>query len=134
MRRVGLITLIDRHGNYLLQHRDEGIKTLPGYWAFFGGKIEENETPEEAMYRETKEELGISLVDPKFVLETTFYDKYVPKGKKWVWIAYAEKQTQIVLGEGQGYGYFTLDEIRKMKVIDHDIETFEAIHEFVNKN
>ena len=44
----------------LLGKRIKG-KKLKGYWEFPGGKIEPNETPEEALFREFQEELGIEI-------------------------------------------------------------------------
>lgn len=44
-----------------IQKRSEDAKRLPGYFGFFGGGIEESETPEEGVKREAKEELGIEL-------------------------------------------------------------------------
>ena len=44
----------------LLGKRMKG-KNLKGYWEFPGGKIELNETPEEALFREFQEELGVEI-------------------------------------------------------------------------
>lgn len=50
--------LIQREGKVLVGQRPEG-HSLAGVWEFPGGKIEPSETPEEALKRELKEELGI---------------------------------------------------------------------------
>ncbi len=50
--------LIDGDGRVLLARRPDG-KEMAGLWEFPGGKLDEDETPEEALVRELKEELGI---------------------------------------------------------------------------
>jgi 8-oxo-dGTP diphosphatase len=55
---VSAVALIDIDGRVLLAQRPEG-KTLAGLWEFPGGKVEVGETPEAALIRELKEELGI---------------------------------------------------------------------------
>ena len=55
---VAACALIDRDGRILLAQRPEG-KSMAGFWEFPGGKLEEGETPEEAIIRELKEELDI---------------------------------------------------------------------------
>ena len=59
-RNVSIILFYDDYGNILLQDRKD-IRKHNEEYGFFGGKIEENETPEEALKREIKEELGIDL-------------------------------------------------------------------------
>ncbi len=55
---VSAVALIDPEGRVLLAQRPEG-KKLAGLWEFPGGKVEPGETPEIALIRELKEELGI---------------------------------------------------------------------------
>ncbi|MDR0564385.1 MAG: NUDIX domain-containing protein, partial [Azoarcus sp.] len=53
--------VIIRHdGRFLLGQRAPG-SFYPGYWEFPGGKIEPGESPEKALRRELKEELGIDV-------------------------------------------------------------------------
>ena len=56
---VAVAILTKESGEYLLASRPQG-KPWAGWWEFPGGKIEENETAENALKRELKEELGIA--------------------------------------------------------------------------
>jgi len=55
---VAAVALVDLDGRVLLAQRPEG-KSMAGLWEFPGGKVEPGETPEAALMRELKEELGI---------------------------------------------------------------------------
>ncbi len=50
--------LVDADGRVLVQQRPAD-KSMGGLWEFPGGKIEPGETPEAALIRELREELGI---------------------------------------------------------------------------
>ncbi|WP_342643605.1 8-oxo-dGTP diphosphatase MutT [Rhodoligotrophos ferricapiens] len=57
---VAACALVDADGRVLLAKRPEG-KTMAGLWEFPGGKVEPGETPEAALIRELKEELGLDV-------------------------------------------------------------------------
>ena len=75
---VSAVALIDIDGRVLIAKRPEG-KSMAGLWEFPGGKVEPNETPEGALVRELKEELGIKTWD-SCLAPLTFashsYDKF----------------------------------------------------------
>jgi 8-oxo-dGTP diphosphatase len=60
---VAACVFIDETGAVLLTKRPAG-KPLAGLWEFPGGKVEAGETPEHALMRELKEELGVAVSAP----------------------------------------------------------------------
>jgi 8-oxo-dGTP diphosphatase len=59
---VVCVALIDADGRVLLQQRPAG-KPMAGLWEFPGGKLDAGETPEAALIRELREELGIDVAE-----------------------------------------------------------------------
>jgi 8-oxo-dGTP diphosphatase len=57
---VAVGVLIRPNGDFLLTSRPAG-KVYEGYWEFPGGKLEPDETVEQALQRELHEELGICI-------------------------------------------------------------------------
>ena len=57
MKQVAAAIIFNK-GKILVTRRAPGEK-LAGYWEFPGGKLEGNETPQECIVRELREELGL---------------------------------------------------------------------------
>ena len=75
---VSAVALIDPDGRVLLARRPEG-KALAGLWEFPGGKVDPGETPEAALIRELKEELGIDVAESclaPFAFASHGYEKF----------------------------------------------------------
>ena len=56
---IPAIALVNNDGRILLAKRPRN-KPMAGLWEFPGGKIENGETPEQALIREIDEELGVN--------------------------------------------------------------------------
>lgn len=59
-RREVVAALIRRDGKYMICRRPEG-KARAGLWEFVGGKAEAGESLEEALVRECREEIGVTV-------------------------------------------------------------------------
>lgn len=57
---VTAAALTNNDGDVLLQQRPKG-KPMAGLWEFPGGKVDDGETPEQALIRELREELAINV-------------------------------------------------------------------------
>lgn len=60
MKTIKVVAAVIRDGNRIFATK-RGYGELKGGWEFPGGKIENSETPEEALVREIKEELDTEI-------------------------------------------------------------------------
>ena len=120
---MSVILLYDENKKILLQHRLETAKRNPGYWAFFGGGIEEGETPLETVTRETKEELGYDLKAPKLVYVQTPLDARTMH----VFMEQYDPSQKLELNEGQDMKWISLPYPQDMKISDFDKEILSYI-------
>jgi 8-oxo-dGTP diphosphatase len=114
--KISVNTIIrDAKGRYLLQMRDgnPGI-CHPLMWNFFGGRLEADESPIEGAIREMLEEIGHkserTALEEIGVQEDGVQRVYVVRMITTI------EQRQIVLGEGAGFGYFSIDDMQRIDI------------------
>ena len=107
------------NGNYVLQLRDENPNiSEPGMWSLFGGEIEPLESAEEAIIRETQEELCITLQDYQPLCNFEHFDMVT---KQNIYFHIFESDISGLwdkcrLLEGQAVKYYCFDELEELKV------------------
>jgi len=140
VKNLSLIILFDRNGKILLQNR----KIMSKYgeeWSYFGGKIESGESPEEAIVREIKEELEFNLKDFKFLKEYVAYAKLLKNGemaeiKQHVFLRLINLDDfdTMVLHEGDGMSWFSVEEAKKLNMLGLDPKALEDFEVYFKSN
>jgi len=120
-RKANLIPyrFVKNQFEFYLSHRQKTAKQYPDLWSFWGGGIEDNETPEVALIREIQEELNWKPDQFKFL--GTYYDSM--PNEKFIFFTEVNEnfEKQIEIHESQGGKFFTRNEIEKeVKMIFED--------------
>ncbi len=113
MKSIAQIILENDKGEFLLYMRDNkpGIP-FPGHWDLIGGHVEEGETPEQALVREVKEELGIDLEDFRFFRRYECLEGDAYPNIKFIYSGKIDLQIEeITLLEGDYPAYFSKEKI-----------------------
>ena len=118
-----IILLFDSKKRILLQHRTDDAPTNPGNWSFFGGAMEDRETPDVAVRRECLEELNYSLENPRLIMVHKIEDYET----RFVFMDEYDPSKSLELLEGQGMGWFSIGEALKLGMIKVDKEVIEYI-------
>ena len=102
-----------------------GYGDYKGWWEFPGGKIEEGETPQEALIREIKEELDVEIKVGELI-QTVEYD--YPKFHLSMDCFWAEVVSgELVLKEAEAAKWLTRDELESVNWLPADRELIDTI-------
>ena len=127
-RRVAVVIFYDENKRILLQDRS-GISKHGEEWGFFGGGIEKDETPEEAVVREIKEELDFQLDDYSFLKEVHYV---TPEFNITLYAFIAplkDKLKKFNQKEGKGMKLYSLEQAKKLKMVLTDPLVLDALKE-----
>ena len=124
------IIIENSESEILLMLRDnESAIQFPNQWVTLGGRAEAGETPEKAIRREMKEEIGLYLSDFKLF---KIYDW--PEKIEYVYHVRLDLDlSKTQLHEGQKIQYFKKEEIPKMRLAFHDNDILNDFLSLIHK-
>ena len=124
---AAIIKAVNENGEPIIFATQRGYGDFKGGWEFPGGKIEEGETPEEALKREILEELETEITVGE-LLDTIEYDYptfHLSMDCFWAEIVSGD----LVLKEHEAAKWLTKDELDSVEWLPADVTLVEKIRE-----
>ena len=119
--------VIENENNEILCALRSPIMTLPNMWEFPGGKVEQEETPEEALKRELVEELKIETEIGNYI-ETSIYEYPNVTVKLMAYFA-TVISGEIKLSVHDEAKWISISEVENFKFAPADIPFIEKLKE-----
>ena len=108
-------------GEILIIQRSKNEDVLPEYWDIPGGTLEDGEDPATGAIRETREETGIDITNPRLFFYRSKVD--VVKNKQFValifWAKCANQQVVLNPDDHQAYTWIKPSEIGQYKTVEY---------------
>ncbi len=112
-------------GTKVLLCQRSSCEAHPGKWEFPGGKVEEGETPQQALKRELKEELHIDVTVGAFIAESCF--SYGQKHIRLLAYGVREFKGEIQLTVHDRVEWVTVEECFGYDLAEADIPILEEL-------
>jgi 8-oxo-dGTP diphosphatase len=127
MKKIYVVAAIIRNGDKILATQ-RGYGEHKGGWEFPGGKIEEGETPQEALVREIREELEADIIvgDHLVTVEHDYPDFHISLQCYW---AELRKGTHLKLLEHEAAKWLSLNELDSVDWLPADVDVVRALCE-----
>lgn len=124
MKTIRVAAAIIRDGDKIFSTA-RGYGDYKGWWEFPGGKIEEGETPQQALIREIREELSTEIIVGELI-KTIEYD--YPEFHLSMDCFLAEVvEGRLELKEAEESRWLTKEELLEVKWLPADLELIETI-------
>ncbi len=129
---AAIIKAINENGEPIIFATQRGYGDLKGGWEFPGGKIEDGETPQEALKREIMEELETEI-NVGALIDTIEYDYptfHLSMDCFWCEMVSGD----LVLKEHEAAKWLTKDELDSVEWLPADITLIDKIREYLREN
>jgi len=124
MKTIRVVAAVIREGDKIFATA-RGYGEFKGQWEFPGGKIENGETPQEALIREIKEELEATINVGDFIctIEYDYPSFHLSMDCFWCEVAAGE----LVLKEAEAAKWLTKDELSSVEWLPADVTIIDKI-------
>ena len=124
MKSIRVVAAVIRDGNRIFATQ-KGYGDYKGWWEFPGGKIEEGETPQQALAREIREELD-TVIEVGELISHVVYDYpefHMDMDCFWCTV----KEGNLTLKEAQSASWLCKDDLYSVKWLPADKDILEKI-------
>ena len=128
--QVGCGVIINKKSQLLLVKKNKG--SYKGKWEFPGGKREQDETIQQCVEREIREELNCRCdVNGLIVFDKIMFDKDTPINLYFYDVEMIDNEGDIMLSdEHSEYKWVGIDEIQHIELLKWDYQYVKQIFEF----
>ena len=129
MKTIKVVAAVIRDGDKIFATQ-RGYGDLKGGWEFPGGKIEEGETPQEALKREIMEELDTEIEVGELIdtIEYDYPEFHLSMGCYWCYVVRGD----LVLKEHEAARWLEKDELMDVEWLPADVGLINKI--IIRKN
>ena len=130
---AAIIKSLDIQGNAVVLATQRGYGEYKDWWEFPGGKIEETETPEEALVREIREELDAVITVERYLTTVEYDYPAFHLSMDCFWCSL--KEGELTLLEHEAARWLPLSNLMQVNWLPADILVIEAIEkELANRD
>lgn len=124
MKTIRVVAAVIRNSDKVFATA-RGYGEFKGKWEFPGGKIEKDETPQQALIREIKEELNINIKVKKFIttVEYDYPSFHLSMDCFWAEII----SGKLILKEAEAAKWLGINELNNIQWLPADIEILSIV-------
>lgn len=128
---AAIIKAVNENGEPIIFTTQRGYGDMKGGWEFPGGKIEEGETPQEALVREIKEELDTEITVGELIdtIEYDYPNFHLSMDCFWAEIVSGD----LVLKEHEAAKWLTKEELDSVEWLPADVTLIEKVRSSLDK-
>lgn len=122
---AAIIKTTNKDGDPIIFATQRGYGDFKGGWEFPGGKIEDGETPQEALVREIKEELDTEIAVGELIdtIEYDYPNFHLSMDCFWAEIVSGD----LVLKEHEAAKWLTMEELESVDWLPADVTVVEKV-------